>query len=266
MAVLPIYFDHMESSLSAAMIFPHSPEKARAYAAWLILRDIKNIREFGAGLTDAIMQEDNAPDRLLDVALAASDFGYISHEAQENNGAAARAGFVIAILWSLIRENPGAASIEMAIDTADRYATRGKLGSANRNKFHEYLKRFRPVLHLLGASTLRQNARLKRNLENVIILVADPSSTYTRKIDLLFFVAEARAIEQDLLAWDQSRLPRSAHLSEPMVAFDCRWDPPPRRPDWPDTGSLSSKRLENAKIPPAMKKERRRPGRPAFPI
>ena len=38
MALLPIYFGNREASVKATMVFPREPERARVFAAWLIVR------------------------------------------------------------------------------------------------------------------------------------------------------------------------------------------------------------------------------------
>jgi hypothetical protein len=265
LAPVPIFFGALEDSLKAAMIFPRERERAKACAAWLILRSIVASREKGfGGMYDAGLDSKGAKQILLDLACSASDFAYLYNDAVQNSEDGIRAGIVVACLWALICANRHTASWERAIETAERYTARSNARSkkklpATRTLFRDCLTRFAPVLHLLGARTLRRNIRQEENaVDNIIDLRPDQSVGYSRKTDLLFFVAEARALQQELRSWDRDRSPRSELLNKEMLDFgkEC-WIPPPREQGWPDRG-----RLKEFKIEPAIEPIRAAPGRP----
>jgi hypothetical protein len=151
-APLPIFFGALQSSLKAAMIFPRHPARAQACAGWLIIRGVCNMREMGLG--DYV---DPPKDELLEVACAASDFAYIYNDAMDGAADGARAGVVVACLMAAICESRQTASWEGAIQAAEQYCFRhNKKLPASRSRFRECLSRFKPVLHLLGARTLRR--------------------------------------------------------------------------------------------------------------
>jgi hypothetical protein len=250
-ASIPIFYGDLESSLQAAMIFPCEPEKARIFAAWRIIARLR------ATL-------DGERRDLLAVALAANDFPFLYREAQKNIKDGARAGYVVALLWALIREDPRTASWDMAIEIASNYFKKHRSRSTTRALFRDCLSNFQPALHLLGAATTRQSSRQERNLENVVLLISDPQSGYSREYDLLFFAAEAKELQGDLGRWNKERLGSpSEYINNDMFELDDFWNPPARLPAWPDTGRLKgSARIEAALIDPEMKAERKRGGRP----
>jgi hypothetical protein len=256
-ASLPVYFDALEHSLRAAMVFPAEPAKARAYAAWLLIRE-----------ADTAMQSSLAPvadllaarNGFAELAFAAAKFAYAHEDMRKNFADGQRAGIVIACLWSLICEAPRDTSVEMAVKTAEKYLNRynrknkTKLASGDRT-LQTCVRKFKPVLHLLAARTLRRN----RPSSNLLDLERVPSVGYTRKHDLLFFAQEAKTIREGLLAWDQGRSDRSEYLGK-MFEIDDRWAAPARQAGWPDTGTP-----RRALIEPDVRPVRKRPGRPKTP-
>jgi hypothetical protein len=196
-----------------------------------------------------------------------NDFPYIYREAQKNNYDGARAGFVVTLLWRLIQDNPRTASWEMAIQTASNYSKKHRVRSTTRTLLRDCLAAFKPALHLLGAATMRQSKRQKRNLANPVILFDDQTSGYEREHDLLFFAAEARELERDLRQWNAKRSGSSEYINSEMFDLDDGvWEPPMHLPVWPDTGRLKgSKRIEAATINPEMKVNRKPAGRPKTP-
>jgi hypothetical protein len=257
MASIPIFFGDMEASLKAAMIFPREPKKAGVLAAWLILQEARKQLEQNVSVELVAEREADDPT-LLDVACAAVDFAYLYPKARKNILDGARAGFVVAILWRLIRDDPHAASWDMAIEVASKYFGRQYKMRAT---LRDCLSRFQPALHLLGAATMRQSSKQKRDLEHIVILIQDTWSQYSRQDDLLFFVAEAKELQADLISWNKDRSGQSDYIND-MIEFSELWNPPARQPHWPDTGRLrGSARVANATIEAAMKPERKRAGR-----
>jgi hypothetical protein len=256
-AAPPVYFNALEHSLRAAMVFPGEPAKARAYAAWLLIREADAATRNGlAPVADLLAKRKG----FVELAFAAAEFAYIHEDMQKNIADGQRAGTVIACLWSLICEGRRDASVEMAVQAAERYLNRynlknqTKLASGDRT-LQTCVRKFKPVLHLLAARTLRRN----RPSSNLLDLEWVPSVGYTRKHDLLFFAQEAKAVREGLLAWDQERSERSEYLGE-MFEIDDRWAAPPRQAGWPDTGTP-----RRALIEPDVKPVRKRPGRPKTP-
>ena len=220
------------------MIFPHHPRRARAFAAWLIMRVAGESSSFRAELEDA-----NTKQELIDIACAAADFAYCYEEAQQNGADSIRAGIIVGILWGLICSNPSTASWQAAIEEAQtRTTSRNKGLPATEPLFRDCLKNFQPVLHLLGARFLRRPAL--RPQGNIVDLTSDSSVGYSRNIDLLFFAAEANALQEHLRAWDQRRPQRSPNLDGRMFELDASWNPPPKQSGWPDTGRLKRRLLE----------------------
>ena len=254
MASLPVYFNALEHSLRAAMVFPREPPRARACAAWLLIREAETAMRNGlAPMADLLATRKG----FVELAFAAAEFAYIYEDMQKNFADGQRAGIVIACLWSLICEGPRDASVEMAVRAAEKYLNRynlknkTKLASGDRT-LKTCVRKFKPVLHLLAARTLRRNWPSS----NVLDLAWVPSVGYTRKHDLLFFAQEAKAIREGLLAWDQERSDRSEYLGE-MFEIDDRWAAPARQAGWPDTGTP-----KRALIQPDVRPVRKRPGRP----
>jgi len=219
------------------------------------MRVAGEISSFRAELEDVSTKQE-----LIDLACAAADFAYCCGEAQQNEADGRRAGIIVAILWGLICSNPSTASWQAAIEEAQTRTTRRKKGlPATEPLFRDCLKNFRPVLHLLGARTLRRPVlRPQGNIvDRIVDLTSDPSVGYSRDIDLLFFAAEANALQEHLRAWDQRRPQRSPNLNGRMFELDASWNPPPRQSGWPDTGRLKRRLLE-----PGFELKRPRPGRP----
>jgi hypothetical protein len=250
-ASIPIFFGDKEASLKAAMVFPRDEKRAKVFAAWLIIERLK------------VTLDDCDRHDLSVIAFSANDFPYIYRQAQKNIQAAARAGFVVALLWRLLRDDPRTASWDYAIETASNYSKKHRMRATTRALFRDCLAAFQPTLHLLGAATMRQSKRQKRNLENPVILISDPSSGYERGHDLLFFAAEARELQRDLRQWNARRPGSSEYFSDEMFNLDDMWNPPPRLPAWPDTGRLKgSPRVDAWTIDPKMKVVRKSAGRP----
>ena len=242
------------------MIFPNHPAKARAFAGWCIMRDIIEGREKGANNFYIARTERPCNRRaLIDIACAASDFAYCYNEAQKNTADGLRAGIIVAILWGLICSNPGTASWQAAIEEAQTRTTSRKKGlPATEPLFRDCLKNFQPVLHLLGARVFRRPPGAKLDKKGLsTYLTSDWSVEYSRKTDLLFFAAEANALQEHLRAWDRGRPLRSPNLDGRMFELDASWNPPPRQSGWLDTGRLKRHLLE-----PGFELKRPRPGRP----
>ena len=241
------------------MIFPNHSERAKAFAAWLMIRNITAIRQDGSG--DLL----NPPAQdLLEVSCAASEFAYLYRDAQRNAANSIRAGVIVEVLWAMVRTDPNIASWERAIALSERYTIRQKAKlPANRQLFWDCLAKFQPVLHLLGARALRRPPTAPiRWVDRIVDLTPDMSVGYSRKIDLLFFAAEANALQEQLRTWDRGRdLVRTKCkanlLDERMFKLDATWNPPLRQPGWPDTGQL-----KNVLVEPEMMPKRGRAGRP----
>jgi hypothetical protein len=251
-AVLPIYFGNREASVKAAMVFPREPEKARVFAAWLIVRWYTLAIEAGLQPSSAYPS---------DVGCAAAEFAYLYSEAQQNSKDSAVAGIITAVLDALICDDIKTASWTKAIEISERLAVsytrkhRAKL-KANRSQYTKCLTKFAPALHLLGARTMRHQVE-GDGVDRIIDLRSDPTVSYRRRDDLLFFVFEAKQLQLSLYwwdrGWDRNRSPRSENLRE-MFEIDEAWTPPPRQPGWPDTaGQLKRLRLDEG-LKPAIKK------------
>jgi hypothetical protein len=256
MPALPIFFGDQERSLKAAMIFPSEPTRARICAAWLKLHDMEIARERGFDVS-AVVQTHSA--NFFDLASAAADFAYLYSDAQQNAKDGARAGIVVTCLWALICGGWHAANLETAIEAAERYfAHRDTRLPATRTQFYSCLSRFRPVLHLLGARTLRRRSVETRSdgFDSIVDIKADSSTGYSRKVDVLFFATEARQLQVGLLAWNKNRSQPSNLLDEMFELNGPAWTPPPRQPGWPDTGQIKRVALD-----PWIKIVRGRPGR-----
>jgi hypothetical protein len=204
-AALPIFFGQLEASLNAVMLFPRRLEQAKVCVAWLIMQDVGNMRRLG--LEDHI---DPPPNELLEVACAASDFAYIYDDAQKNMAEGQRAGMVVASLWGVIGKSPETASWESAIQTTERYfARRNRKLAASRTRFHSCLSEFKPVLHLLGARTVRRDPARKTadtiDLAPTWVPGTDKADRHRRLVDVIKFVGEARDLQNKLSAWEEPR-------------------------------------------------------------
>jgi hypothetical protein len=267
MATLPIFFGHREASVEAAMVFPREPQKAAAFAAWLILRDVRFAQEHGSrGLIDAGLRDEDSAKQMLEVALAASDFAYLVDEARRNVEDGMRAGVITACLYSLACDNLKTASWRKAVELAEGLTQsynvkRGTRLPATRSQFSQCLTAFRPALHLLGARTLRRRGAARRDaVDRILDLNPDPSVGYLAKHDLLFFLLEAKTLQAVLHEWDKGHSPRSQHLAE-MFEIDGTWSPPPKQPEWPDRAG----RLRRLLVDPDKRLTQRKGGRPPKP-
>lgn len=259
----PVFFGDMESSLKAVMVFPDHHERARVFAAWLTLRKIAILREKGLGHElDAARQE-----ALLEIAIAGSEFAYIFDDACRNLRDGTFAGIVVACLFALVRSDQKSASWEMAIKCAEQYIARfnvdrrrGKENRkdvpASRKLFRDCLPRFGPVLHLLGARTLRRRDNSADGIDRIIDLKSDPVSDYLPTTDVLFFAQEARHLQVALMIWNSRRRHGSELLAGTFDLIDC-WEPPTRQHGWPDTGQIKA-----VTIDPWIDIVRGRSGRP----
>jgi len=257
MPTAPVYFGHMESSLKATMLFPNDPARARAFAAWLTLRNITEARQKGAAdFLEAVLEKEDARRQLLEVASAASGFVYLK-DAQEHADDGSRAGMVVACLWALISTNPDTASWEDAIKAAEAYFARyNKNLAASRKLFRKCLSRFKPVLHLLGARTLRRGVS-SASLDRIVDMRSDPASGYFPSIDILFFAQEARMLQIALTVWNSRRAPSSEYLKEMLDLNGC-WVPPPKQAGWPD----NTGKIEYVALDPWIRIEKGPVGRP----
>jgi hypothetical protein len=262
-ASIPIYFNNLETSLKAAMIFPHEPKRAKAFAAWLTMQGVKHLQ------FDVLAFEKKAVrEEFFEVACAATDFADIYDEAQKNREDGQRAGMVVAYLWGLICTDPKSASWNMAISATGehivKYASKNKRQMASAETLLKgCLGRFQPVLHLLGARTLRRSPGRQKpthKFDRIFDPIWDLSTGYSRSTDLLFFAAEATLLQKELRFWDEhrgSKIARSEYLDERMFEFDDCWSPPPRQPGWPDTGRVKYGWVDTANMP-----KKGRAGRP----
>jgi hypothetical protein len=227
---MPIYFDDLESSLKATMIFPREPEKAAALAAWLSIRDLH--KAISLGHEDQLVSTlgDDSIRGLLQASCAASDFAPLYSEAYENLRVGAHAAVVVSYLWAFICEEGQGASWERAVRAVETKS--GKL-PVSRSSLFKALNSFKPVLHLLGA-----RAMLKRRgdgrLENTVQFAAhpDPAVGYDRGTDVLVFAGEARKLQVALLVWESRRSSKGQLFNE-MFDLIGLWTPPPRQPQWP---------------------------------
>jgi hypothetical protein len=233
MALLPIYFGNREASVKATMVFPREPERARVFAAWLI------VRWYGLMVEAGLRPSGVYPP---DVGCAAAEFAYLYHEAQQNLKDSAVAGIITVVLDSLICDDINTASWTKAVQIAEKLCIsynreHGTNLKANRSQYLECLAKFGPALHLLGARTMRRQDE-GDGFDRIIDLRSDPAVNYRRRDDLLFFVFEAKQFQLSLYWWDRGwdcrRSPVSQHLRE-MFEIDGSWTPPPRQPGWPDT-------------------------------
>jgi hypothetical protein len=243
MAPLPIFFGHLESSLYAAMLFPRHSERAKACAGWWIMRGVINMRERGLG--DRVAPTEN--ELLLDVACAAADFAYIYNDAVTSAVEGARAGIVVACLWAMVCSSRETASLEGAIQIAEQYTAHcNRKLPASRARFYECLSQFKPVLHLLGARTLRrQPGQVINVLGEMVDFTPDPSAY---RSDVLSFVGEAKDLQTRLRSWEKGRVQSGTMLDE---LFDLSQTVQPGR------GQVKKVALD-----PWIKIVKGRPGRP----
>jgi len=266
-AVLPIYFDDLESSLKATMIFPREPQKAEALAGWLILRAIRDVQDKGLhGWIETMRQQDDFSDQFLKISLAAVDFAYVKDEADRNAADGVRAGIITANLHGMICDDILGASWNRAIEIAEKMMTsynksRGVSLPANRSQFADCLRRFAPVLHLLGARTIRRQDTAQTAADRIVDLTSVPSVGYLRRHDLLFFAQEAELLGKLLYVWDRCHAPRSQHIAE-LLEFDATWAPPTRQPGWPTAPGELKRLAIDAGLKPVAKKG----GRPRKPL
>ena len=267
MAVLPIYFGDLELSLKAAMVFPREPQKAEAFAGWLILRAIRDAQDKGLhGWIEIMRQQEDFGDQLLKISLAAADFAYVKDEADRNAADGARAGIITATLHGMICDDILGASWNKAIEIAEKMVAsynrlRGVSLAASRSQFADCLTRFAPALHLLGARTIRRQDAATTTADRIVDLVSVPSVDYLRRHDLLFFAQEAELLRKMLYVWDRCHTPRSQHIAE-LLELDITWAPPPRQPGWPAAAGKLKRLTIDTGLKPVVKKG----GRPRKPL
>jgi hypothetical protein len=263
---MPIYFGDLESSLKATMVFPCELQKAEAFAGWLILRAIRNAQDKGLhGWSKALQQQDDFGDQLLKISLAAADFAYVKDEADRNAADGVRAGVITATLHGMICDDILGASWSKAIEITEKMVTafnRSRRVSlpANRSQFADCLKKFAPVLHLLGARTIRRQDTVPAGVDRIVDLTSVPSVGYLRRHDLLYFAQEAELLRKMLYVWDRCHAPRSQHIAR-LFEFDDSWAPPPRQPGWPETAG----RLKRLRLDEGLKSPPKKVGRPLKP-
>jgi hypothetical protein len=229
MAVLPIYFDDLESSLKATMIFPREPDKAAALAAWLSIRDLN--RGVAQGHTDMIVST-LTPDAMKEFLLAscaASYFAPLYDEARQNLRTGAKVAVTLNDLWAFICKEGHGASWERAIKAAEIRKVPG-----SRSSFFKSLKAFKPVLHLLGARIILRRTGGPGDLETTVRFAGhpDPAVDYSRRTDVLVFAEQARLLQAALLLWDSKR-PAKGRMFDEMFDLMGPWTPPPRQGQWP---------------------------------
>jgi hypothetical protein len=233
MATMPVYFDDLESSLKATMIFPREPQKAAALTAWLAIRDLR--KAAAADRVDAIVSTltSDAMREFIYVSCAASDFAQLHAEALQNLRSGAHVALVISYFWAFICEEWHGASLERAIKAVEKQLVRQP---GSRSSFFEELKAFKPVLHLLGTRAILKRTGLPGDLESIVQFAGhpDPSVDYARRTDVLMFAAEARKFHFALLVWDAKR-PTGGQLLDEMFDLIGPWIPPPSQPQWPKT-------------------------------
>jgi hypothetical protein len=98
LALIPIFYDDLKSSVKAAMIFPRDPQKAGAYVGWLRAQEL-----------------DPSEVVRAEVARDAAAFAPCYEEAIENLKRGYDAAFLVSALWGLICSDPKKASWEGAI-------------------------------------------------------------------------------------------------------------------------------------------------------
>jgi hypothetical protein len=244
------------------MVFPCEPKKARAFAGWLQVCGLQDALNRGANIDELFTSH---PSHLVDLACEAAAFAPFFGELQRNIEDGQQAGIVVACLWALICMDFRIATWGQAIKAAERHVVRHqKRERSLRTQLRGCLSRFRPVLHLLGARTLRRrptDPKPRYLVDTILDLRAAPAVGYSRKSDLLFFAKEAKSLHDGLVTWGLNRsteYEQSQLLAAEMLtlAEEC-WNAPPREPDWPDTGRIT----HNAAIDPWIEFVKK-PGRP----
>jgi hypothetical protein len=250
-AVLPIYFDDLEASLKATMIFPREPAKAECYAAWLIVRRIDKALDTGSIADRAALDLDGVRKRFVEVARQASDFAYIFEEARNRLRAGIVVGAAVNCLWALISEEIYNASWKRAVLIAEKLAGRTPI---SRTKIYSQLRWFGPVLHLLGA---RANLnRTAPDLESVLKISCHPD--YSREDDVRFFATSAEVMHVVLCEWDMKHVRRRKDsLVSEMMDLTGDWRSAPRR-DVRPLGAIKGLALDDSL---AQEFARKTPGR-----
>ena len=266
MAELPIYFGDPESSLKAATIFPSDPEKARIFAAWLLVRLIAGGPAPGADQWRASDWE-----TFFTISCAASEFPALYGEALQNFRAGARVSSIMSALWGFICDawrsgNWHQASWELAVRAVEKRLGQQNL-SGSRTSLWRDLDRFKPVLHVLGTRAILNRMQGPPTLEGVINFsgASDPAVGYSRATDVRFFVFEVRMLQVSLLAWNNRRPAKSNRLDEMLEFTDQEWWLSERQPNWPKRLRITHLEL-GQEITSDQQFRKRRPGRkPKYP-
>jgi hypothetical protein len=208
---LPVYGGDVCGSLHGAMLFPSDPAKAETCAAKLLTKGpLQNYLR--AGYRRSPIKEIAFVDA-LGREISAKEI-----ESQRLRGN--RAGEVVKILWALICSRPELASWDSAIWVVED-AWAGEGHKAGRATFRADLSEMRSVLHLWGASALRDYQ-----------ILADPNVGYDGLDDLAALMSEAMALRQQLCLWRDGR-----NTSDTLLAGDAfgpwiGWHPHEPRPGW----------------------------------
>jgi hypothetical protein len=216
MPILPLDYPEPFAATLGVMLYPGTEEadrpKARAYASQYLAEPIRRFHQAGGTLSyDAL-------------ARIATESGQPLTDLDARWWGGSATGEMFKTLFALANTDPGLASWSNAIKIAENTAARC---SGSRTSLWNARRTFLSVAHLWGAWCIRE----RRFAEY-------PEVGYDGSADFQSFLAEAEILRH----WGQTwRAPRAK--SEPPLPPDVwcipeNWEPPPRRPGWPNTGRI----------------------------
>jgi hypothetical protein len=218
MPTLPIFYGVPNLSLRAVMIFPNDLAKAKALVGWKLAGG--PLGAFGARGHFLPAAE------IVDIAADAALFSDYSDEAKQNEWKGSAVGSVVTTLWVLIHQETKRASLERAIQRAEKLGIEHGCRTS-KSSLRAYLREFSPVLHLWGAWQLR---KCRWFVDNAV--------GYTASIDARFFVAESLLFLRMLREWSERRAFPEDILSSAKFIGGMNWMPPEHVGGWPETGRL----------------------------
>jgi hypothetical protein len=217
MPILPLDHPDPFAATLGVMLYPGAdddPPKARTFASQWLGGPIRRLHEDGHKLSY---------DVLLRIA---TDAGRPLADFDDRWWGGSTTGELFKALFALSNTNPALASWNNAVRIAELTATRAK-ASGSRSALWDARRRFLSVAHLWGAWSIREGSFGTR-----------PEVGYDGYADCQSFLTEAEILRH----WGQTKRPppKGSKPFLPACVWHVpeNWEPPTRRPGWPETGKV----------------------------
>jgi hypothetical protein len=236
MLILPL--DHPEpfAATLGVMLYPGTDQedqsKARSFTAHWLAEPLERFHNAGHQLSY---------DRLARIAM---DAGAVLTDLEGRWRGGTVTGELFKVLHILATNDPALASWENAHRIYDCAA--GTRSGGSRTSLYKERSRFRSVAHLWGAWSIREGKFRGR-----------PELGYDGWDDFQSFLTEAEQLRKFGQEWSAARAKSSPPLPPEVWRVPSDWNPPERRPGWPDTGMIP-----DLKLPDDLMTAAKRPGRP----